>query len=557
MHEVLVFSNKIKNPRLFSRASEAFKFEVAHVSHKLFMKNQFYELPLPISQVNSSLHPILDFVIQPKSSLFGVMTDEKGGIVQEEHIAIFHPEEVTGIGVNSKTSGFMTGGNPARSHIAESFLRDVFCHGLQPLPERDIAHIEETGLNVNYWVMCDARAVIQPGILGSCRRRVLLLIIQKRLEAPNKYLPGHGKKAIMTRREFLLSVALFLFFFLSPAHADKNKGTDAGSLLLPKVVVVTTGGTIAMKYDPASGGVVPAVSGKDLIEAVPGLDKIADVEAMEFCNIDSSQMTPDIWRGLSVKVEEILGRTDVRGVVVTHGTDTMAEGAFFLETTLRSQKPVVFVGAMRSASDLSPDGPANIYNAVVQVCSPQASSWGVTVTMNQYVNSARHVYKDDTTNVQTFDSGGYGYLGYIVGDQVISFNNVVLKKKLPLPQSLPEVDLFTTYAGDDGRFIRYAVDHGAKGLVVEGVGAGNVNKAVFEAILYAIGKKIPVVVASRVRYGGVYPLYGDEGGGSSLVKAGALLAGDLSPYKARLLLMIALAQPDMTPDKLKKLFSIR
>jgi len=129
------------------------------------------------------------------------------------------------------------------------------------------------------------------------------------------------------------------------------------------------------------------------------------------------------------------------------------------------------------------------------------------------------------------------------------------RKKLPLPKTLPEVPLFFTYAGDDGRFIRYAVEHGAKGLVVAGVGAGNLNKVVFKAIKQALDMHIPVVVSSRVRYGGVYPLYGDEGGGSSLLKAGALLAGDLSPYKARLLLMIAIAQPDMNPEKLQSLFT--
>ena len=241
----------------------------------------------------------------------------------------------------------------------------------------------------------------------------------------------------------------------------------------------------------------------------------------------------------SSKIQEILKRSDVRGVVVTHGTDSMAEGAFFLETTLESEKPVVFVGAMRSASDLSPDGPANIYNAVLQVCSPQAKGWGVTVTMNQFINSARYVRKDETTNVQTFDSGEHGYLGYIVDNQVIRFNNVLTKKKLPLPDFLPEVPLFTTYSGDDGKFIRYSADHNVKGLVVEGVGAGNVNKDVFFAIKYALNKKIPVVVASRVRYGGIYALYGDKGGGSSLIKIGAYLAGDLSAHKARLLLMIA------------------
>lgn len=330
----------------------------------------------------------------------------------------------------------------------------------------------------------------------------------------------------------------------APAQADS----------LPRVVIVTTGGTIAEKYDPSTGGVVPAVSGEDLIDAVPGLDDIAEIEVVDFCNIDSSQMTPSIWRDLSASVEDILERHDVHGVVVTHGTDTMAEGAFFLETTLESTKPVAFAGSMRSGSDLSPDGPANLYNAVVLVCSQEAADWGVTVTLNQYVNSARHAVKDNTTNVQTFDSGGYGYLGYIVGDRVIPYNAVLEETYLPLPDSLPDVPVLFSYSGDDGRFIRYAVDNGAAGLVVVGVGAGNVNSSVFEAIEYALERNVPVVAASRVRYGEPHALYGDTGGGSSLVQAGVLLSGDLSPYKARLLLMIALAQPEWDPGLLAGLF---
>jgi len=352
--------------------------------------------------------------------------------------------------------------------------------------------------------------------------------------------------------KLMLILSFSFLLILSPANAGRTTEYNPS---LPKVVILTTGGTVSMKYNPASGGAVSAVSGKDLIAAVPGLDKIANIETVDFCNIYSSQMTPDIWRNLSAKVQEILERSDVQGVIVTHGTDTMAEGAFFLETTLQSEKPVVFVGAMRTGSDLSPDGPANIYNAVLQVCSPQAKVWGVTVTMNQFINRARHVRKDETTNVQTFNSGEHGYLGYIVEGQVIPFNNVLIKKKLPLPDYFPDVPLITTYAGDDGKFIRYAVDRGVKGLLIEGVGAGNVNKNVFRAIKYALSKKVPVVVASRVRHGGLYPLYGDEGGGSSLINMGAYLAGDLSPCKARLLLMIALAQLDMTSEKLKIIFT--
>jgi L-asparaginase len=236
---------------------------------------------------------------------------------------------------------------------------------------------------------------------------------------------------------------------------------EAAADSLPLVVIVTTGGTIAEKYDPATGGVVPAVSGDDLIAAVPGLRNIARIEVVEFCNIDSSQMTPEIWRNLSAAEQGILERPDVRGVIVTHGTDTMAEGAFFLETTLESRKPVAFVGSMRSGSDLSPDGPANLFNAVLLVCSPQAEDWGVTVTLNQYVNAARHVEKDNTTNVQTFDSGGYGYLGYILGGEVTACNEVTRDVYLPLPDELPDVSVFYSFAGDDGRYIRQAVDSGA------------------------------------------------------------------------------------------------
>ena len=351
----------------------------------------------------------------------------------------------------------------------------------------------------------------------------------------------------MKRNFRLIVMILFLSFYIVPLSAAQT---------LPKVVIVTTGGTVAMKYDSATGGVVPAVSGKDLIEAVPGIDKIANLQTVEFCNIDSSHMTPTLWRDLSKKVQSILSRPDVNGVVVTHGTDTMAEAAFFLETVLKSRKPVVFVGAMRSASDLSSDGPANIYNAVLQVTSPNAQEWGVTLTMNQYINSARHVRKTNTTNVQTFNSGEYGYLGYIVGDKVVKFNSIETKKKLAIPTKIPLVRVFTTYAGDDAKPIIESIDNGVKGLVIEGVGAGNVNKEVFSAIKYAISKKVPVVVSSRVANGAVYALYGDEGGGSSLIKAGAFLAGDLTTDKARLLLLIALAQPDMTHDRLKRLFEI-
>ena len=313
-------------------------------------------------------------------------------------------------------------------------------------------------------------------------------------------------------------------------------GAIAGSDL-PTVVVVTTGGTIAEKTGP-HGGAVPAVSGSDLIEAVPGLGKLAQIKVIQFSNIDSSHMTPELWYNLSKVVDTALMNPSVAGVVVTHGTDTIAEGSFFLEATLQSDKPVVFVGAMRDASDLSPDGPANIYNAVLQIIS--GHDFGVTVTMNQYINSAWHVRKTQSTNVQTFNSGQHGYLGYIQGDKVVKYNERPPKVKLPLPAKMADVVFLSTFAGDDGQFIRQAVDSGAQGIVVEAVGAGNVNANVDDAINYALSKDIPVVITTRVYHGGVWPVYGDKGGGEALQKAGAILGGELTGPKARLLLMLAI-----------------
>ncbi|MBD3231055.1 asparaginase [Candidatus Dependentiae bacterium] len=323
---------------------------------------------------------------------------------------------------------------------------------------------------------------------------------------------------------------------------------------LPFVTIVTTGGTIAEKLDPKTGGAVPAVSGKDLIQAVPGLCKIANINVVNFSNIDSSQMTPELWAKLSKKVDEILSDSKIKGVVVTHGTDTMSEGSYFLELTVKSEKPVVFVGAMRDSTDISPDGPANILNAVVQVCSPEAQNWGVTVSLNQYVNGARDVRKTQTSNVQTFNSGERGYLGYINMGKVIKFNERPKKQKFEIPNKLPNVVILSDYAGSNGSFIKYAVDSGVDGIVVEAVGAGNVNDKMYDAIKYALSQNIPVVITTRVYHGKVLPIYADQGGGKILQKEGAILGNDLITAKARILLMLAIPQANGNKEQLKSVF---
>ena len=355
-----------------------------------------------------------------------------------------------------------------------------------------------------------------------------------------------GGKIIMRFSQLFGStiwLALFFFGFTSLVRAE-----------LPTVAVITTGGTIAEKIDPATGGAVPALTGKTLLETIPELAKVAKIKVIQYSNIDSSQMTPEMWAGLSKTVDEVIAAPSIKGAVVTHGTDTMAEGSYFLDLTLKTDKPVVFVGAMRDVSEVSPDGPANIRDAIIQVCSDNSRDWGVTVTLNQYINSARDVRKTNSTNVQTFNSGEKGYLGYIAMGRVYRFHDRHDRQRFPLPDRLPKVLLLTTFAGDDGRLLGNAVEQGAEGIVIEGVGAGNVNAQVYGAVEYALKKGVAVVIATRVYHGGVFPIYGDQGGGKTLQRAGAVLGGDLTGPKARILLMLALPYVKGDRARLKDFF---
>ncbi len=319
-------------------------------------------------------------------------------------------------------------------------------------------------------------------------------------------------------------------------------------MTLPTVAVVTTGGTIAEKVTPGAAGAVPVLTGEELVAAVPELDQLADVRVVNFCNLDSAQMSPQVWCELSAVVDEQLAYPAVVGAVVVHGTDTMEEAAYFLDLTLRSDKPVDFVGAMRSASHLSPDGPGNIYNGVLQTVSGEGREWGVTVTLNDRIHAARYVRKAHTANVATFDSGERGALGYIANERVYRYQGRPKRHWLSVPEELADVYYIATYAGTDGALIRFAVDAGAEGIVVEGYGAGNVNEAAYEEIKRALDKGVAVVVTSRVGVGPTAALYGSPGGGATLERAGAFVGSDLSGVKARLLMMVALPQLGGEPE---------
>jgi L-asparaginase len=306
----------------------------------------------------------------------------------------------------------------------------------------------------------------------------------------------------------------------------------------PHVLIIATGGTIAMRRDPATGGAVPAVTGADLVAAVPGLARLARIEVEEFTNIPSEWMRPALWLQLARRVRDAVA--DVTGVVILHGTDTMEETAFYLDVTVPTDTPIVLTGAQRAASDPDADGPGNILDAVTVAVRSQSRGRGVMVVMGGEIHAARRATKADTEDVDAFDSTAPAEMGHVRGGRVRFTRPAPPRVHVPFPTIAPRVDIIPMYAGADDVALRAALARGAAGLVIEAVGAGNVSEELYRGILEALEAGVPVVISSRVWHGGVRPLYAYPGGGVSLVEGGAILAHDLRPAKARVLLIAAL-----------------
>ena len=309
---------------------------------------------------------------------------------------------------------------------------------------------------------------------------------------------------------------------------------------MKKIVVITTGGTIAMKTDPVSGGLVPAVSGADLMAAVPALSRVADIEVAEYSNVPSGHITPSMMLELAHCIDTKAAADDVAGIVVTHGTDTLEETAFLLDLTLRTEKPVCVTGAMRGASDTSGDGPGNILAAVQTAVAASAAGRGVLVVLNNIVHAARDVTKTHAVNTDTFASPWWGPVGYVYEDTVV-FRRQPQRQLKIRPQHLDDdVYLLKCAAGDDGFLLRCLIEKKVHGIVVEAFGCGNVPPAVKKEIEAARQAGIPVVLATRVQAGRVVPVYSYEGSAGSMLGSGIFLAGELTGPKARLKLMLAL-----------------
>ncbi len=304
------------------------------------------------------------------------------------------------------------------------------------------------------------------------------------------------------------------------------------------VVVVSTGGTIAMRPDPLTGKLVPAVSGAELVEMLAWPDA-PPLELDDFVQVPSFDMHGRLALSLAERVIEHARRDDLAGVVVAHGTDTMEESVYLIDRLLASDMPVVLTGAQRGADETDTDGPRNLRDAIRVASAPEARGRGALIAFAGEIHAAREVRKVHTTALRAFAAPGFGPIGTVDRERVVFQRRPERRQALPVPAELAPVDLIRLYAGSDARFVRAAVEGGARGVVLEGTGRGNANDQVVTAVRDAVGSGVTVAVCSRCTSGRVEPVYG-RGGGRDLAEAGALFAGDLAGPKTRVLLQIAL-----------------
>jgi len=293
-----------------------------------------------------------------------------------------------------------------------------------------------------------------------------------------------------------------------------------------------------MRPEAGTGKLVPLVSGDELVEMI-GWTEAPPVELDDFVRVPSFDVHGELALSLARQVVRQAERPEVRGVVVTHGTDTMEESVYLIDRLLGSGTPVVFTGAQRGADEPDADGPRNLRDAIRVAWSENTVGPGAVVVFAGQIHSAREARKVHTSAVNAFDSPGYGAIGHVDADVVSVRRQPVRAPTLPVPERLALVDLHRLFAGSDGRFVRHSLETGAEAIVLEGTGRGNANDHVVEAVREATAGGVPVVVCSRCAAGRVEPVYG-RGGGRDLEDAGALFAGDLSGSKARIVLQLAL-----------------
>jgi len=358
---------------------------------------------------------------------------------------------------------------------------------------------------------------------------------------------GKGTMKVFARTRVAVAVVAVLASAQLASAAGKNKAN---------VVILATGGTIAgaAATGTQAGYTSGAVNIDTMIAGVPGITDLANIKGEQISNVGSQDITFDIMLKLARRINELAKSPGVDGIVITHGTDTMEDTAFFLNLTVKTDKPVVMVGSMRPSTAVSADGPLNLYNAVGVAADPKAAGRGVLVVMNDWIQGAHSLTKTSTTAVQTFMSPLRGLVGTANYGKNDYFTRPEWKHTTQSEfditgvTTLPRVDIIYASADMSPDLIDCAATNGAKGVVIAGVGNGNMNKASVTAAANAVKKGVVVVRSSRVVTGSVgrnVELNDDD--------LGFIASDELNPQKARILLTLALLGK-RTPEQLQQLF---
>jgi L-asparaginase len=356
------------------------------------------------------------------------------------------------------------------------------------------------------------------------------------------------------RKVFVLIVAMLATSGVA-VHTGRAAAKEGKK---PNIMILATGGTIAGKGTATGHGYESGqFNVQDLITATPGIETVANLKGEQVANIGSQDMNDQVWLKLGKRVNQLLASNDVDGIVITHGTDTMEETAYFLNLVVKSDKPVVLVGSMRPATAISADGPGNLWDGVAVAADPQAKGRGVLVAMNDTVFNARDITKTHTTGLETMASAERGAAGKVVEGAKVTWFYPPDKKHTAQSEfsianltQLPKVDILYAYANMDPALITAAVNSGAKGLVIAGVGDGNMTKPALDALTQAAKSGVVVVRSSRVGSGAV--LRNAEVKDDEL---GFVASGDLNPPKSRVLLQLALTEPRHSAQDVQRMFT--
>jgi L-asparaginase len=357
----------------------------------------------------------------------------------------------------------------------------------------------------------------------------------------------------------LLKIQLGVALSICLALALPTNAADAPSNRLPLVWIFSTGGTIAGSGTSStdfSNYVAGSITGEVLVASVPQLAEIANIKVEQVVNVNSSNLTTANLLKLSQRINETLDDPKVAGVVVTHGTNTLEETAYFLNLTVKSDRPVVIVGAMRPSTAISADGPLNLLNAVRVATSPEAHGKGALIVLNDEINAAREATKTNTFRVETFRAPDFGFLGYVDEDKV-AFYRASTKRHTRNSEfdisglkELPVVDVLYSYIEPNAVAISALVNAGSQGIVFAGTGGGEISnneKAAVAALSDTDGRKPVLVRASRAGSGRVIRT-------TVYDKMGLIPADNLNPQKARILLMLALTRTT-DPSEIRRMFA--